>query len=169
MRYYLDCEFNGFGGNLLSLALVTEHGDEFYIARDQAEMEAEARSAAPHIEPWVRDNVLPVMDCEGASPMRVGRAVAETQEFWPTHIEPFLLKYGRHEPPHIIADWPDDIAYLCRMLITGPGYAIRVPGMTFEWSRVDSYPTDLAGAIQHNALWDARALRRALRRPVSIE
>ena len=32
MRYFLDTEFNGFGGDLLSLALVPEHGaDEFYV------------------------------------------------------------------------------------------------------------------------------------------
>lgn len=26
----VDCEFNGFGGQLISMALVTEHGDEWY-------------------------------------------------------------------------------------------------------------------------------------------
>ena len=32
MRYFLDTEFNGFGGQLLSLALVPEDGgEEFYI------------------------------------------------------------------------------------------------------------------------------------------
>ena len=32
MRYFLDTEFNGLGGELMSLALVPEHGDqEFYI------------------------------------------------------------------------------------------------------------------------------------------
>src|SRR3546814_17164199 len=31
MRYFLDTEFNGFGGELIRLALVPEHGDqEFY-------------------------------------------------------------------------------------------------------------------------------------------
>ena len=31
MRYFLDTEFNGFGGALLSLALVPEDGEEFYV------------------------------------------------------------------------------------------------------------------------------------------
>ncbi len=32
MRYFLDTEYNGFGGALLSLALVPEDGgEEFYV------------------------------------------------------------------------------------------------------------------------------------------
>ena len=34
MRYFLDTEFNGFGGALLSLALVPEDGEEFYVTLD---------------------------------------------------------------------------------------------------------------------------------------
>ena len=30
MRYFLDTEFNGFAGALLSIALVPEEGEEFY-------------------------------------------------------------------------------------------------------------------------------------------
>ena len=33
MRYFLDTEFNGFGGALISLALVPEIGDkDFYVS-----------------------------------------------------------------------------------------------------------------------------------------
>ena len=31
MRYFLDTEFNGFGGELLSLALVREDGASIYL------------------------------------------------------------------------------------------------------------------------------------------
>ena len=35
MRYFLDCEFDGFGGPLISLALVPEDGsEEFYAVLD---------------------------------------------------------------------------------------------------------------------------------------
>jgi hypothetical protein len=34
--------------------------------------------------------------------------------------------------------------------------------MTFEVHNVDCYPTALEGAVQHNAWWDAMALRAAL-------
>ncbi len=30
MNLFLDCEFNGFGGELISMALVDEHGLFFY-------------------------------------------------------------------------------------------------------------------------------------------
>lgn len=31
MKFYLDTEFNGFGGELISLALVSEQGHEWII------------------------------------------------------------------------------------------------------------------------------------------
>ena len=35
INLFLDCEFNGFNGELISMALVSEHGDEFYEACDK--------------------------------------------------------------------------------------------------------------------------------------
>ncbi|MEJ5976475.1 hypothetical protein WG901_07505 [Novosphingobium sp. PS1R-30] len=53
MRYFLDAEYNGFGGELISIALVPE--DEatapFYAA---------LVCAAP--TPWVAEHVLPMLD-----------------------------------------------------------------------------------------------------------
>jgi hypothetical protein len=143
MRYFLDTEFNGLGGDLISLALVREDGHEIY-------------AALPCDEPvqWVAENVIPIVTCPGASPRTVrklpiiGLMIAE-----------FLLNDHR---PVIIADWPDDIGYFCDTLITGPGQMVNIPTLSFMMWRVDAYPTDLSGAIQHNALWDARALRRKI-------
>ena len=39
---------------------------------------------------------------------------------------------------------------------------VAIPRMTFEIVRVDAYPTSLEGAVQHNAFWDALALRQRL-------
>jgi hypothetical protein len=36
------------------------------------------------------------------------------------------------------------------------------PSIKFEMHRVDAYPTTLPGAVQHNAYWDAMALRHKL-------
>jgi hypothetical protein len=36
--------------------------------------------------------------------------------------------------------------------------------LKFEILRVEPYPTDLQGAVEHNAWWDAMALRRRLLR-----
>ncbi len=55
---------------------------------------------------------------------------------------------------HIIADWPKDIMWFCKVLITDPGTRLGTPPLTMEVLRVDTislYP--------HNALADATALR----------
>jgi len=143
MRHYLDVEFDGFGGRLVSLALVSEDGRELYLATD-----------CPDPCAWVAQNVMPIVNCRGAEPIWVdlsdfGHAIAT-----------FLDDDAR---PVIIADWPDDIRYFCQCLIVGPGEMVDIPGpLQFQVHRVASYPTALPGAVRHNALWDARALRKVL-------
>ena len=52
MRYFLDTEFNGFGGALLSLALVPDDGPEFYVTLGCGET----------CLPWVEEHVVPFLD-----------------------------------------------------------------------------------------------------------
>ena len=52
MRYFLDTEYNGWGGALLSLALVPEHGEELYLTLDWDGA----------LEAWVERNVIPYLD-----------------------------------------------------------------------------------------------------------
>lgn len=142
MRYFLDTEFNGMGGALISLALVSDSGRELYMA-----------SACYSPIPWVAANVMPIVGCPGATPILIpaaafGKLIAE-----------FLCMDTN---PLIVADWPDDISYFCKTLIVGPGQMVNLAGVRFEMVRVDSYPTALPDAVQHNALWDARALRHRL-------
>lgn len=142
MRYFLDTEFNEFGGDLISLALVGEDGRELYVATE-----------CENPGNWVKENVIPIVSCPGADPIEIdadqfGRAVA------------MLLHDDKS--PVIIADWPDDIKYFCQALIVGPGKMVAIKGLQFQMIRVDAYPTKLPGAVQHNALWDARALRYKL-------
>ncbi len=142
MNYFIDCEFDGFGGPLLSMALVREDGESRYWILPYG-----------RLTPWVADNVAPHLRL-------MGQEWADVQpEDLPGEIHGFL----RYDPkPHIIADWPDDIKYFCQALITGPGTMVAIPGFTTQVVRVDAYPTTLAGAVQHNALWDALALKEAL-------
>ena len=151
MRFFLDCEFNGFGGELISLALVPQSkllSPLYLVLTDVSEP----------IDPWVRLNVLTVLDDvpEGVSVQRVNRPTASR----------LLGEYLRNDDTSetvIVADWPDDIAYLCKLLITRPGEMVATNQFTkFEMARVDSYPTDLRGAVRHNAVWDAMALRSRL-------
>lgn len=146
MKYYLDTEFNGYLGELISLALVAEDGRELYLSNlDRLENNVE----------WVRDNVIPILFAPGAEPIP-----SDAEQ-----IGHLISKFMAHDShPHVVVDWPDDIKYFCEAIITGPGEMIAVPRLQFELVRIDSYPTKLPGAVQHNALWDARALQFAIDR-----
>ena len=145
-RYYIDCEFDGHNGPLLSIALVCEDNRSIHIRTTE-----EAR------DPWVLANVVPLMSQHEA---RSSQWVP-LNEGGPS-IRAFI---GNDPQPKIIADSPVDIARFCQAISTGPdgGWASAdYERMTFIVENVDCYPTDLAGAVQHNAWWDAMALRHKL-------
>lgn len=127
---YVDCEFNGFQGELISLALVSDGGHEFYQVLH-----------CPSPKPWVAEHVMPIL---GAEP--VPRRILEV------NLERFLSQFAA---VHVVADWPEDIAHFCQALITGPGFRISTPPLTMEVRR----DLDAVSAIPHNALADARAIR----------
>lgn len=142
MKYYLDCEFNGYEGALISMALVREDDQYLYVILPRP----------ANITDWVRENVMPILEAVPAGAKmkklmhsQLGKA-----------IEDFLKD---DESPVIITDWPDDIAYFCENILTGPGTMINIPRLSFRMHRVDAYPSNIVGAVQHNALWDAFALR----------
>ena len=133
MKLFIDCEWNSYKGDLLSLALVAEDGSEFY----------EVMLCRQPLAPWVIENVLPKLQKEG-----VEKWVIQQQ------LSNFL---NRFEAVHIVADWPEDIAHFCNLLITGPGERITYPPLTME-----VIPVDSVSEVPHNALWDARGLMSAL-------
>ena len=126
---YLDCEFDGFNGPLLSMALVGQ-GCEWY----------EVLEHGPVSDPWVASNVVPVL----------GQMPVSKFEFQ-LSLQLFL---NRFESLEIVADWPDDIKYFCQSIITSPGHAINTPPISFVLDRSIRYQS----AIPHNALEDARAI-----------
>ena len=142
MRYFLDTEFNGFGGALLSIALVPEDGTEFYATL----------SCDEDILPWVERNVTPYLDHVpvGLVSPRVSRSDAAAE----------LAHYLAVDPaPVIVADWPEDIAQFCNLLMTGPGEMVPVPRLTFDLVPLGGFSTAANSAVPHNALHDARALK----------
>jgi hypothetical protein len=143
MRYFLDTEYNGFGGALLSLALVPDDGqEEFYvtIAHDGA------------LDPWVERHVVPYFDMVPEalkSPRLPRRAAAEA-----------LASWLAHDPdPEIVADWPEDLAHFAMLLVTGPGQMLTVPAYGLRFEPLANFSTAANSAVPHNALHDARALR----------
>lgn len=148
MRYYLDTEFNGHGGALLSLALVRD--DLRYI---YAIMPAPPRS---QIVPWVASNVIPIMH-------DVPKQIAPVYPASQVHLAHALSAFFKgDENPVIVTDWPTDIKMFCEAIMVKPDEMVSIPRLTFEMHRVDAYPTRVADAVQHNAWWDAVALRQKL-------
>jgi hypothetical protein len=142
VRYFLDTEYNGIGGELLSLALVPDEGEELYLT---------LRNSAPLLE-WVERHVLPYLDSvpEQLSCPRLTRKDA-------AHA---LERYLRHdEEPLIFADWPEDVAQFCNLMITGPGDMIDVRHVIFRVIPMTNFSTAANSRVPHNALHDARALR----------
>lgn len=141
MRFFLDTEFNGYQGELISIALVGDDGSEWYkvLTYDQH-----------RIVTWVDQNVVPVL----AAPRT---KLASVQ----LSLQAFLSGYqSRHM--HVIADWPDDIKHFCDLLIYGPGKRLTTTDITFHlmYGMGDTATTS---TIPHNALEDAKALRAMFR------
>jgi hypothetical protein len=142
MRYFLDTEFNGWNGALLSLALVPDEGEELYLTLDWDGTLGE----------WVERNVVPYLDAvpEPLVSPRMSRIDAART----------VAHYLAGDPdPLIVADWPEDIAQLSALLVTGPGVMVEVPGLRFQFLPLSGFSTAANSKVPHNALHDARALR----------
>lgn len=132
MKLFLDCEFNEFKGELISMALVSEDGREWYQS-----LGCEAPGS------WVAQHVMPIIGLEPVS-------IVEFQ----VSLRLWLAQF---DSIHVVADWPEDIAHFCNALITGPGYRLDTPPLTMEVIRIDA-----ASDLPHNALADARGIRAAI-------
>jgi hypothetical protein len=143
MRYFLDTEFNGFGGALLSVGLAAEHGGEDYYVAIMPLPETP--------DPWVERHVLPYL--HSVPPMLDNRLdrVAAAQD---------LARYlSADADPLLVADWPEDIALVARLLMTGATDVVDLPRLGFDYVRTPGFATAGASRVPHNALHDARALR----------
>lgn len=146
--FYLDTEFNEFGGELISMALVPETGDKtLYMIFPEPRVWGK----------WVFENVFPILDSipDGHKAQRVSRKMGAAL------VREYFADAGCtfDDPPRIITDYPEDIRHFCDLIMTGPGTMIGVSRIMFDMVRVNAYPSALEGAVQHNALWDALALR----------
>ena len=142
MKFFIDTEFNGFGGKLMSMAIVPEDVNvpEFYC-------EIEVKD---QLDPWVQVHVAPHMF----------QAPVPYSEFQ-FALSMYLLNIKQAtlvdvDEIVIVADWPDDIRYFCDALIVGPGKRIMIPhNIEFELDLDIKYHS----MVPHNALHDARAIR----------
>jgi len=155
VRYFLDTEYNGWRGALLSLALVpADGGEEFYVTIDHK----------GSLEPWVKQNVVPFLNMVPdhlLSPSVPIVDAAYELSRWLTHEHEVHRSRTRRErtETRIVADWPEDIAQFCSLVVIGPGRCVDVPPITFELLSIPGFSTAANSRVPHNALHDARALR----------
>lgn len=137
---FLDCEFNGHNGRLISMAMVSNlTGKEFYevlhIPHDE------------YIHPWVITNVMPILNKPAIS-----------EEEFRSKFTDYMLK---HSGEPVVADSPADFRYLLdymhqideknryRYLSIELIMMFVVPDRTKYWPH---------NPQEHNALSDAKTL-----------
>jgi len=134
MNIFIDCEWNDWQGDLISMALVSECGREFYEVLH-----------CWNPSPWIEKNVMP----------NLAKAPIDHNLFQ-KHLSMYL---GHFVNPHIIADWPEDISHFCKILCNPGGVRFGPDRFTCEVRRDIG---NKESRILHNALEDARALKRSL-------
>jgi hypothetical protein len=150
VRYYLDTEFDGLGGELMSLALVpgdssipsfyrVVHGPWVQGCRDE----------------WVTKNVLPFLYRHGGVDAPVDRETAARD--LSRYLSTQMHQTGK--TPVIIADWPTDFSQLLDLFIIGPGQMVGVPDFDMAYRGLKGFATADHSKVPHNALADAEALR----------
>lgn len=130
MKMFIDTEFNEFGGDLISMALVAEDGNEFYEVLECSNPGS-----------WVSKTVMPILNKDPIS-----------KQLFTIMLVNFL---GQYDSIELYADWPDDIKYFCEAIITGPGEMINLSKFS---AVVDRKLSARDSKIPHNALEDARAI-----------
>jgi hypothetical protein len=140
MRLFLDTEFNGFQGKLMSMALVPENNSirEFYV---EIEMQ-------DPLDDWVKENVVPHMYLQNEMNVE-----PFSRKQFQNLLAQYLWEVGECT---IVADWPDDIRHFCESLITGPGMCLSMlHNIKFELD----FGIEYESLVPHNALHDARGIR----------
>ncbi len=132
MDIFIDTEFNGFFGELISLACVSANDIEFYECL-----------TCNNPQPWVSHHVIPVLNKPPVSAAILSQRLSQ-----------YL---GQFTEIRIIADWPEDLLHFCRLLMPAPGRIISMESrIEFLLDRsLDSRKS----AIPHNALEDAKTIK----------
>ena len=132
MRVWIDTEFNGWHGELISIGLTAENGEELYGVL-----------GCERPVQWVKENVMPWLMAEDTTRYRL------QEQLWA-----FLHRF---DSVHIIADWPKDVVHFYELLLISDDNMLVTPKITTELIR----GLDTESLIPHNAIEDARALKHA--------
>lgn len=138
--FFLDTEFNSFGGELISIALVpwSAEDDPFY---------AELRITQPYHQ-WVFENVVPQL------------RFPDQAHYHPAEVHLRLREYLRGvEYATFVADWPEDFTNLTKLLCAPEGRSVPFVQYSMELVWTPDLSPYFEGRPRHNALTDALALR----------
>jgi hypothetical protein len=139
-RLFLDTEFNGHGGELISLALACTDDTEWYGVLPLESV----------THPWVSQNVLPHLM---TLPPTDGGVL---------HYPDFRVSLHEYLKPRqhcvVYADWPADFGYLMQVMI-GPTYNAAW-AMPLRLHLINTPSGEPKPELPHNALSDARALKK---------
>jgi hypothetical protein len=155
MRYYVDTEFNGNEGQLISVALVREDGAEFYAVLDTYQMPV----------PWVKEHVYSTLwsydQPKNPNPInRVPIVQDERNTVSRAQCKKQLSKFLAHDNGVVtfVGDWPEDVVHVCNLLLRDHGK--RNSPVSFRCLILDlpGFNTADVSIVAHNALEDARVL-----------
>lgn len=140
-RFFVDCEFTDFGHReLLSLAVVSEEGDEFYAELNDYNVR--------RCSSFVSETVLPQM---GQYPGRV-MSRPEAAKGLLSWLSGFPLK----PRPLLCFDYVGDLELMQDLVGSfPPGWKVRFLGLKLDAARLEAWYAEHGG--RHHALMDARA------------
>lgn len=130
---FIDCEFNGGHGELISMAIVSEDGQRVFY------------EVVEHKQPtvdWVEENVIPILN-----------KLPVPSSVFKERLKKFLDAFPKLT---LIADHAADLFYFTQQIVGAEGW------MMVEYQldlRVDPSISAKKSTILHNALEDAKALR----------
>lgn len=132
MRAFIDCEFNGSHGELISMAIVSEDGQRVFY------------EVVTHNTPndWVRENVVPILNKPAVS-----------KEVFKERLKKYLECLPRLT---LIADHVADLFYFSQQITGAEGWMM----IEYPFELVfDPAISAKKSTLLHNALEDAKALR----------
>lgn len=136
MRYFVDAEFNGFGGELISLAAVPEVNGPppFYQA---------IGCQRPGL--WVRTHIIASLHVRP-------RSWGEVAHLFATYLE-------ADAAPLLVSDCPESLAHAALLLADKRGGRLIASRVGFELLPQSDFSAEAHSDLPHNAYHDAMALR----------
>lgn len=138
MIFFIDCEFDGFKGDLISFAmvpLVSGVASPIYgVFKDHASDE------------WVKTNVIPLLHKNiPVALLRDKKEVAGA----------IASVFSNFEHVEVIADWPADIKHFCDLIEFNGGECYPMQNIKFM---IDWELSSKDSKVPHNAFYDALAI-----------